>query len=110
MCDPFQLAVTGYDDHRKTPEPRICRDLVEQLESVRSRHFDVGEEQVERPGTDDLERLKAVLRGHDIMALTAQVITEQVADAVVVLGANDAAGLSGRPPMLLDLLSGSRGA
>ena len=78
----------GRDDHRK---PRVAAlDLREELASLHPRHHLIGHDDIHGPGRDQLERLLAARRRHDVESRFPQLLIEHHPHRLVVLHDEDA--------------------
>ena len=70
----------------------VARGGERQRNAVHHRHADVGEQQLERAALarEHVERLGAVVRGHDLVAVLHQRARHQLADRLFVLGDQNA--------------------
>ena len=85
--DGFDFVDGGDHDDRNIAQLRIVVDLLEHLETVHLGHQHVEQNQVDIVAREDIHRLGAVLRLHNItIALTLQPLYQQVTIVFVVIG------------------------
>jgi hypothetical protein len=87
LDDAVGVVERGDQDHRQVHESRIGvgAQVLQQLEAVHLRHHDVEQHQVVRRGLEHRQRIAAVDRGLDRVALALQAAREHVAVHFVVV-------------------------